>query len=279
MTVSKMVFSLVMCLLLSLLIGQTPAQIPSQSGAVDRASLDQPQINPEQMKRQIEAEAAERSKQLAAEREQRRGQMLKDMQQRGREVEKQRDESIKLVLRATDQQWEVIFPRFDKVRTLMRQARYNLATVGYSSGTSSGGSQKSGGSSSTTSRSSGSGAGAGAAAGGSTGGAAVGGNGWRPLGSTDNKDAGIKSQSGWKWARPSENKGRSELTPAERAAENLLDGLENPQSRETDIRERLAALRKIRDEAAGQLPKAQQELREVLTFDQEAKLVLMGYLE
>ena len=41
----------------------------------------------------------------------------------------------------------------------------------------------------------------------------------------------------------------------------------------------LAALCRLREQAAKELPKAQNELREVLTFEQEAALVLMGYLD
>jgi hypothetical protein len=134
MTARKMVFGLVTCLLLAVLIEPSPAQVRRQSGAVDRTPIGPPQVSPEQWQRQMQAEAAERSRQLAAEREQRRIQMLKNMQQSSREAERQRDASIKQALGATDQQWEAIFPRFDKVRTIMRQARYSLATIGYSSG-------------------------------------------------------------------------------------------------------------------------------------------------
>jgi len=162
MTTHKMIFGSAICLLLAVLIGPSPAQMRRQSDTGNQLPVVRPpQINPEQFERQMQAEAAERSRQLAAEREQRRAQMLKNMQQSSREAERQRDESIKLALGATDQQWEAIFPKFDKVRMIMRQARYSLATIGYTSGSSSGGSQKTGDSSSTTTRPAGSKAGAG----------------------------------------------------------------------------------------------------------------------
>jgi hypothetical protein len=281
MTARKIVFSVVTSFLLVVLIGTSPAQVRRQNGSGNLPPGVPPsQFNPEQFEKQMQAEAAERSRQLAAEGEQRRAQMLKNIQQNSKETERQRDESIKRALGATDQQWEAIFPRFDKVRTLMRQARYSLATIGYTSGSGSGGSQKMGSSSSRTTRTTGSGAGAGGGAGGSaSGGATVGGTGWKPLENSKNAATGTQSQSGWKWARPSDNKGRSELNPAEKAAEEVLDSLEKPHSNEPDVRAKLAALRKIREQAAKQLPEAQKQLREVLNFEQEAKLVLMGYLE
>jgi len=280
MTMQKLVLRTVICLSAAAIVDpsnakmrrQTPAQgMPSQGFPAD--------FDPQQIDRQMRAEAAERSRQYAIEREQQRAQMQQNMRQGNRQADKQRDESIKRAIGATDQQWAVIFPKFDKVRTTMREARYGLGTVGYTSGVGSGGKRATGGSSSRGSRSSGGTAdGAGMAEGGANANT-LGGSDWKSLGVTENRDANTRTQSGWKWARPSENRGRSELTPVEKAAEDLLDSLDNRRSSEAQSREKLAALRKIREQAAKQLLKEQQELREVLTFDQEAKLVLMGYLE
>ena len=280
MTMQKLVLRTVICLSAVAIVAPSNAQMRRR----DPAGAPPPQgfpadFDPQQIDRQMRAEAAERSRQYAIEREQQRAQMQQNMRQGNRQADKQRDESIKRAIGATDQQWAVIFPKFDKVRTTMRQARYGLGTVGYTSGVGSGGRRATGGSSSRGSRSSGGTAdGAGMAEGGANANT-LGGSDWKSLGVTENRDTNTRTQSGWKWARPSDNKARDELTPLEKAAENLLDNLEKPKRREADIREGLAVLRRLREQAAKELPTAQNELRKVLTFDQEAALVLMGYLE
>lgn len=105
------------------------------------------------------------------------------------------------------------------------------------------------------------------------------GEGWTPLQETRGNFDGSRSESVWKWSRPSVLKSRAELTLAERSAEDVLDALEGGKSSQQEIREKLAALRKARDEAGRQLRGAQLELRKVVTFEQEAKLVLMGWLD
>lgn len=280
MTMQKLVLRTVICLSAVAIVAPSNAQMRRR----DPAGAPPPQgfpadFDPQQIDRQMRAEAAERQRQYAIEREQQRAQMQQNIRQGSRQADQQRDESIRKAIGATDQQWAVIFPKFDKVRATMRQARYGLGTVGYTSGVGSGGRRATGGSSSRVSRSSsGAADGAGMAEGGANANT-LGGSDWKPLGSTENKDTNTRTQSGWKWARPSENRGRSELTPVEKAAEDLLDSLDNRRSSEAENREKLAALRKIREQAAKQLLKEQQELREVLTFDQEAKLILMGYLD
>jgi hypothetical protein len=273
----KMVLGTLICLSAIAIVVPSNAQMRRRNPTEKQSSQGLPAgFDPKEFDKQMRAEAAEHRRQYAIEREQRRTQMQQNMRQSS---DKQREESFRKAIGATDKQWVVIFPKFDKVRTTMRQARYSLGTIGYTSGVGSGGRRATGGSSSRGSRSfAGSADGAGMAEGGANANT-LGGSDWKPLGSTENKDANTRTQSGWKWARPSENRRRNELTAVEKAAEDLLDSLEKPQSREADIREKLTALRRIREQAAKELPKAQQELREVLTFDQEAKLVLMGYLE
>jgi len=68
-------------------------------------------------------------------------------------------------------------------------------------------------------------------------------------------------------------------TEGERICEELQLLLQVPDARPDDIRQKLDALRKAREKARKQLVKAQQELRKVLTFRQEATLVLMGWLD
>ena len=68
-------------------------------------------------------------------------------------------------------------------------------------------------------------------------------------------------------------------TEGEKICEELQLLLQVPEDRPDEIRQKLDALRKAREKAGKQLVKAQQELRKVLTFRQQARLVLMGLLD
>jgi hypothetical protein len=280
MTTHRLILGTLICLSAVVMAGSSAGQMRRQNAVGPQPSQGlAPGFDPQEMDRRMRAEAAERSRQFAVERERTRAQMLQNARRGNTNAEAQRNKSIKKAIGATDQQWTVIFPKFDRVRTIMREARYGLITIGYTSGVTSGGGRATGGSPSTGNRPLGGTAdGSGMAEGGANAGTSGGGD-WNPLGSTENTETNTRTQSGWKWARPSANKGPSELTPIEKAAEDLLDSLENRRSTETEIRAKLAALRKMRDAAAKQLPKAQQELRGVLTFNQQAALTLMGYLD
>lgn len=84
---------------------------------------------------------------------------------------------------------------------------------------------------------------------------------------------------GWQWGRPSRSISREKLNEGSRACEDLLDTLEaeNPDPEET--RQRIEALRRIREQKQAEYRWAREELRKVVTPAQEAKLILMGYLE
>jgi hypothetical protein len=98
-------------------------------------------------------------------------------------------------------------------------------------------------------------------------------------GSPNNKQPAPKVEEGWKWSKAWEKKAPAELTEGERICEELLKLLEDKNSKQEEIELKVEALRQARKEAGKQLAKAQQELREVLTFRQEATLVLIRYLE
>lgn len=97
-------------------------------------------------------------------------------------------------------------------------------------------------------------------------------------GSPNNKQPANKVEEGWKWSKAWEKKAPNELTEGERICEELLELLEDKDSNQKEIVQKVEALREIRKEAGKQLAQAQQELRKVLTFRQEATLVLMRYL-
>ena len=97
-------------------------------------------------------------------------------------------------------------------------------------------------------------------------------------GSPNNKQPANKVEEGWKWSKAWEKKDPSELTEGERICEELKELLEDNGSKREEIEQKVEALREVRKETGKQLASAQQELREVLTFRQEATLVLMRYL-
>ncbi len=97
-------------------------------------------------------------------------------------------------------------------------------------------------------------------------------------GGPNNRQTAPKVEEGWKWSKAWEDKAPNELTEGERICEELLELLEDKDSKQEEIEQKVEALREVRKEAGKQLAKAQQELREVLTFRQEATLVLMRYL-
>ena len=69
-----------------------------------------------------------------------------------------------------------------------------------------------------------------------------------------------------------------ELTPVEKAGDQLRTTLEDESASPEQIKNELTALRTAREKAKQQLGAAQQELRQILTLRQEAQLVLMGLL-
>jgi hypothetical protein len=83
----------------------------------------------------------------------------------------------------------------------------------------------------------------------------------------------------WLWFRPSQNKGFENLNEGEKICEELFRLLEGKNSELEQIRQKMEALRKFRQEAKKELAIAQQELRELVTPHQEAALVMMQILD
>jgi hypothetical protein len=84
---------------------------------------------------------------------------------------------------------------------------------------------------------------------------------------------------GWQWQRPSLKKSPEQLSENEKTCEQLLDLLETKSPDPEQVRQRLEALRKIRERIIAEHKEAMRQLREVVTPEQETKLVLMGYLD
>jgi hypothetical protein len=219
-------------------------------------------------------------------------------------------------LGVTPEQWKAIKPKLDRIRQLRSMPGINVSVyafggggsassdsfsqssgggggAGTGSGFASGGARGSGGASSggsyifrgtaggtASAQGTVSGPGAGGGSFGSSGAASAGAGYGFVIGGTGPvmKKVGEVSL-GWQWRRPSLNKEPDKLTDGDKACEQLLDAMEgtNPDARQ--VRQRLEALRKIREQRRADLRETQQQLRALVTPEQEAKLILMGYLE
>ncbi len=269
-------------LVTSLAVG-APAQVYRQlrTGGSTRSAAP----NPERLQREFEAKAEAWKKQADLETEKRKKQMLQEAAQRNRDLDRQRDEAIRTALGASEEQWKTIYPKFSRVRDLVQQSQCNIRIVTFSAFGGSGGTVQTSGSNSgpagrtVGSQSNISGGGWGGGAGGGSSGVIINGKEWNPTEDPNGMSAGSWSKSGWKWTRPSEKKKADEMSAVERAAESLLNLLEKGSGRQDEIQKQLSALREGRDAATRQLPEAQKELREVLTDEQKAMVVLMGYLD
>ncbi len=75
-------------------------------------------------------------------------------------------------------------------------------------------------------------------------------------------------------------KAPDEMTEGKKIADELIDLLENENSKEKEIRLKIDALQRAREKAKKELPKAKQELAAVLTTPrQEAVFLIMGYID
>jgi len=95
----------------------------------------------------------------------------------------------------------------------------------------------------------------------------------------NNRQTAPKVEEGWKWSKAWDKKAPAELTEGERICEELLELLEDKGSKQEEIEHKIEALCEVRKNDTKQLVKAQQELHDVLTFRQEATLVLMRLLD
>lgn len=200
----------------------------------------------------------------------------KEFKDRANGKDERRNELIKQTLALTEEQWKVIGPKVNKVYFLKDQSEINIGIGGGGAGVysmSMGGGAGLGGSSGGSAASTGTGAGrawktqsasgvVGISAGGGGGGAASGAGG------------GFQTWSGPLWRLADR-----ELTEGEKTCEELLALLEDKDSKQEDIEQKIEALRRARENAAKELAKARQGLREVLTARQQARLVLTGLLD
>jgi hypothetical protein len=108
------------------------------------------------------------------------------------------------------------------------------------------------------------------------------------IGLTSSSSSGTKSDSSarrnvptWQWTEPWKDKDPSELTDAQKLANQLITLVENNNTTSEQLRRKMDDLRKAKkeeDQIERKLAEAQKELRELLTPRQEAALVLMNWL-
>jgi hypothetical protein len=86
-------------------------------------------------------------------------------------------------------------------------------------------------------------------------------------------------QQGARGGRPAGAQGAIAQGAAAAELEKLSSALESPNTTATQLKQHLAAVRAAREKAEAELKKARNDLREVLTVEQEAKLVVMGVMD
>ena len=99
--------------------------------------------------------------------------------------------------------------------------------------------------------------------------------------------SGGRNEESFYWNRPSdshlhpmEGKARNQMPERYRIVEELIDLLEDENSKDEEIRQKIDALQQAREKAKRQLPKARQELAAVLTTPrQRAVFLLMGFID
>ena len=99
--------------------------------------------------------------------------------------------------------------------------------------------------------------------------------------------SGGRNEESFHWNRPSEGnygpmkgKARDQMPEGYRVVEELIDLLENENTKDEEIRRKIDALQQAREKARKALTKARKELKEVITTPrQEAVFLVTGYID
>ena len=99
--------------------------------------------------------------------------------------------------------------------------------------------------------------------------------------------SGGRNEESFHWNRPSEGnygpmkgKARDQMPEGYRIVEELIDLLENENSKEEEIKQKIDALQQAREKARKALTKARKELKEVITTPrQEAVFLVTGFID
>ena len=270
MSTGKMVFGLVVCFFMAAFIGQSLSQTPRPNHKLEPIDHERLRdMNQEQRERYFEQRAKQREierQQRLMQNEKRRIQLAREFEQnreqRRIESKKRQDQAMKEALEATDGQWKLIKPRLERVQELARLADVSVGMFTRGAGSSGGAGGFSGG----------------GGTGRYSGGASSGSSSRRTTSESKSEGSSDSAQFASGWSRPSERKPPVEMNEGEWACEELLDLLEDKNSKPEEIEQKMENLRNIRRKANEELIKARQELCDVLTYRQEAALIMMWWL-
>jgi len=261
MSTRRILFGFLVCFSISVFVGQTLSQTQGTSRTRVRSERGRLR-NIDRTQKQQELEQRRLKQQLEKQLKKQIG------------PAKSEKELMKQVLRATEEQWKAIKPTLDKVRELMSRANVSIKLMcfGGTGGSMSGGS---------VAVKSGHGfmSGSGSMSGSGFGSNVVFGEGGTVQKLDSAGGSSSRSPISWVWLRPSQNKGFENLNEGEKICEELFRLLEDKNSELEEIRQKMEALRKFRQEAKKELAIAQQELRQLVTPHQEAALVMMQLLD
>lgn len=177
------------------------------------------------------------------------------IEQARRWAEENRNNTIREMLKATDEQWQRIKPKLDLIDRLRAEAdrradpgpAFRSSVHEFRSGTA------------------GNGMAATSASWGSGGGRTV-------TGSSGRSQA-------WSFGPRAPTGGSGETTDGRVLCEQLVQDIQNPGTSPADIAQRIAELRRIRSQAQENLARVRKDLRVLITPEQEPALILMGYLD
>lgn len=277
MSKRRFFFGSIVCLLTALLASLALSQTRRSRQPASRPdSRHSQQLTLEERKKEFEEQSARRRasmEQWAAERQKEFEERAKD---RANGKDARRNEFIKQAFEMTEEQWRVAEPKINRIYFLRDQSEIKIPIGGGGGASYSGGSASSSGGTASNSGRSGGGVSTGTrTAGGyrtqsSSGGGSSGG------GSSGGGSGGGGIVSGW--SGPIWRLADRELTEGEKICERLLVLLEDKNSKDEQIKQEVAALRRARENAAKELAEASQELDKMLNSRQQARSVLIGLL-
>jgi len=253
MSMRRLIWGFLVCFSMAVFVGQTLSQTRGYGGMGGRSERGRLR-NMDRQQRQQELEQRRLKQQIERQLKKQIG------------PAKSEKELMKQVLRATEKQWKAIEAKVNKVRELRSLVNVSIKLMCVGGGSMSG-----------ISVVVNKGSGRGFMSGFSDSGG--GGRG----GTVQKRDsAGVSSSPipiSCVWLRPSQNKGFENLNEGEKICEELFRLLEGKNSELEQIRQKMEALRKFRQEAKKELAIVQQELRQLVTPHQEAALVMMQLLD
>ena len=264
MSTRRILFGFLVCFSISVFVGQTLSQTRGPGRTRERSERGRLR-NMDRQQRQQELEQRRLKQQFERQLKKQMGPV------------KSEKELMKQVLRATEKQWKAIKPKLDKVRELRNRSNVSIRLMCYGVGVGVG----VGGMGGSSVVDKGFGRGSMSGSGFGTGFAGSGGFGGGEIVQKQGGAGGSSSRStiSWVWLRLSRHKGFENLSEGEKICEELFRLLEDKNSELEQIRQKMEALRKFRQEAKKELAIAQHELRQLVTPHQEAALVMMQLLD